>query len=379
MSVPLGRRQKAWLCLLLTTTLWLRFTWAENKIDRGTFSHPKLRRALEQDTSVEDEYIVVLRSGEDPDTVIQECLHNNGRVHSQYRHALDGFSARLDPFALVRLLHDDRVVFVEEDSRNYISDIQTNAPWGLDRIDQEILPLDGLFGYEYDGSGVNVYILDTGINWAHEQFENRAVCSLDVPMEQDQGGCIDTNGHGTHVAGSVGATVFGVAKKANIKSIKVCNSNGICLTSWMVQGLDYVTGQNDQKRVANLSISGNPSTSFDEAADRAQEDGVVVVVAAGNHNSPTCNTLAHSEQVIAVGAVDEADKRASFSNYDACVDIWAPGTNIISTSKTSNGSESRSGTSHAAPLVAGAAALLLQEEEVIGHDIVGTRCQGDLE
>lgn len=297
-----------------------------------------------------------------------------GTVVYEYRAALNGFAARLDKKALKQLRLDPTVEFVEQDKRVSINDgfesphapsaldtSQTNATWGLDRIDQRNLPLDNVYSYTPDGTGVNVYVIDTGIRSAHTEFGGRAFAGYD--SVKDGYGTFDCNGHGTHVSGTIGSSTYGVAKKVNLYAVRVLDCDGFGTDSGVIAGIDWVTAQRVKPAIANMSLGGSKSNALDNATRNSIKAGVVFTIAAGNENQNACNTSpAGTAEAITVGATTSADKRSSFSNYGACLDLFAPGSSITSLWNSSNTAlNTISGTSMASPHVAGVAALYLQE------------------
>jgi subtilisin family serine protease len=239
---------------------------------------------------------------------------------------------------------------------------QTGATWGLDRVDQHPLPLDGSYTYNNDGSGVTAYIIDTGIRYDHVEFGGRAVKGVD---EVTPGGdASDCNGHGTHVSGTVGGTTYGIAKNVKLVAVRVLNCNGSGTTSGVIAGIDWVTSDHQAKggsAVANMSLGGAKSSSLNQAVANSVAAGVVYSVAAGNSTADACNSSPSSEpSAITVAASNSSDVFASFSNFGTCVDIIAPGVSITSAWNTSStATNTISGTSMASPHSTGASALYL--------------------
>ncbi|ADD28284.1 S8 family peptidase [Meiothermus ruber] len=287
-------------------------------------------------------------------------LAPDARVEQVYTAALQGLAARLSPENLAALRQDPRVAYIEADQVMSISATQTGATWGLDRIDQRTLPLSGTFTYSNTGSGVNAYIIDTGIRVSHSEFGGRATAVFDAIGDGQNGN--DCNGHGTHVAGTVGGTVYGVAKSVRLYAVRVLNCSGSGSNSGVIAGVDWVRQNARRPAVANMSLGGGVSSALDTAVSNAINAGITFVLAAGNSNRDACQfSPARVAAGITVGATTSSDTRASYSNYGSCLDLFAPGSSITSAWISSNTSiNTISGTSMAAPHVAGVAALYLQ-------------------
>jgi subtilisin family serine protease len=307
-------------------------------------------------------YIVVLRAGVASAAAVAAAHSALGaRVSYVYEHALKGYAAELPAGTLASVLADSRVANVEPDGVMHASTTQTGATWGLDRIDQRALPLSGTFTYTATGAGVKAYIIDTGIKRTHQEFGGRAVLGYDALTA---GLVDDCNGHGTHVAGTVGGSTYGVAKGVSLVAVRVLDCAGQGLTSWVIAGVDWVTGNHaaGQPAVANMSLGGGANAALDTAVSNSIADGVSYAVAAGNDNADACTSSpSRVAAAMTIGATDQNDARASFSNVGSCVDWFAPGVNITSAWFTSNtATNTISGTSMATPHTAGVAALYLQ-------------------
>lgn len=285
-----------------------------------------------------------------------------GSVKKTFRSALDGYTAELSAAEARRLAADPAVASVEQNRTVRADATQSNAPWGLDRIDQTSLPLSGTYTYpDTAGSGVTAYVIDTGVRITHSEISGRAVNGYDA-VDRDNT-AQDGNGHGTHVATTIAGKTYGVAKKAKIVAVRVLDNNGSGTTAGVIAGIDWVTGNHaaGAPAVANMSLGGGASTSLDNAVKNSIADGVSYAVAAGNEGvNASSSSPARVPAAITVGATSNTDAKASWSNYGSVLDIFAPGVSIKAGWHTGDtATNTISGTSMATPHVAGAAAVYL--------------------
>ncbi|CAA9360616.1 MAG: Alkaline serine exoprotease A precursor [uncultured Gemmatimonadetes bacterium] len=311
--------------------------------------------------SADGSYIVVLNDGADPRSVAAVAGVSPRFV---YTAALNGFAATLNAGQLNALQNNPNVSYIDGNQAVHASTTQLNATWGLDRTDQRALPLNTSFSYTNTGVGVNAYILDTGIRFSHAEFVGRVSSGFDAI---DGGTADDCNGHGTHVAGTVGGTLYGIAKGVNLVGVRVLDCAGSGSTAGVIAGIDWVTANHVKPAVANMSLGGGASTSLDDAVRRSIAAGVTYAIAAGNGNifgiaQDACKSSpARVAEAITIGATTKTDAKTSWSNYGACVDFFAPGASITSAWYTGDAATNTiSGTSMATPHVAGVAALYLQ-------------------
>ena len=322
----------------------------------------KLLKAKASDR-VPDEYIVVLNDSSDVKAVSDEVARAHGaqgaRVGRTFKHALRGYVLHAPAAVAQRVAEDPRVKYVEENGVVHAIGTQTGATWGIDRLDQRPLPLDQSYTYNANGSGVNAYIIDTGIRITHAEFGGRAFHGFSSIT--DGNGSNDCNGHGTHVAGTVGGSTYGVAKNVFLHAVRVLDCGGSGSYAGVIAGIDWVTANKVLPAVANMSLGGGFSQAVNDATTASIAAGVTYAIAAGNSSADACTfSPASTPNALTVGSTTTTDARSSFSNFGTCVDVFAPGSGITSAWNTGDtATNTISGTSMASPHVCGAAALYL--------------------
>ena len=332
----------------------------------------EFRSAANQEKKIQGQYIVAFK-----DSSINEAMKANrsskaqsiktmadqlglkylARVDRTYHKVLAGGVFSMSEKDAKRLVNDPNILFITEDEVVSINAVQNNPTWSLDRIDQRGLPLDNSYSYNTLASNVSAYIIDTGVFVGHPEFEGRAFSGPDfIDNDNDSDDC---HGHGTHVAGTVASSTYGVAKQANIYGVRVMSCVGSGSISGIISGIDWVAQNHVKPAVANISIGSSVNSTFNNAVASLVSSGVVTAVSAGNRNDDACNQSPASEPTaITVASTTSSDARSSFSNFGSCVDIFAPGSDITST-WLGGGINTISGTSMAAPHIAGIAALYL--------------------
>ncbi|MFI7236087.1 S8 family serine peptidase [Streptomyces cyaneofuscatus] len=358
------RRVPAVLLLALTSVTAPAAHAAQPPADAVTVEHSA--------RAIAGQYIVTLKHGRDPGEVLR-ALGITPRF--TYADALNGFAATLDPLLLRAVRTSPAVEAVEENTTISVSEAAPGpaggvdrpsrttrvpaAAWGLDRIDQRFLPLDGAFATQGDGAGATAYILDTGIDYGHPEFGGRATPGFDAVGDSRNG--LDCNGHGTHVAGTVAGRTYGVAPQANLASVRILDCTGNGDKAQMIAGLDWVARNAHRPAVLNASVGEERSKALNDATTALFDHGILPVVSAGNDAADACTASpASADRVVTVAASDRQDQESTFSNWGPCVTLHAPGQGIES-ARLGGGSTTLSGTSMAAPHVTGAAALYIAE------------------
>jgi subtilisin family serine protease len=324
---------------------------------------PALPPAAAHGAPAAGQYIVTVKHGS-----VRRAISGVPReaVTHVYTRVLDGFSARLDAAQAARLRRDPSVLSVAPVTMMHTQDTQAGAPWGLDRIDA-VTGLDQRYTYRHTGRGVTAYVIDTGIDASAADFGGRAAVAYDATRGDGR----DCNGHGTHVAGTLGGARYGVAKGVAIQGVRVLNCEGGGTDADVIAGMDWVAQHARRPAVANMSLGGGKSTATDVAVQRLTAAGVFLAVAAGNGAADACDhSPSGAAAAFAVGATDRADAMAGFSNHGRCVKVYAPGVQITS-DWLGGAARAVNGTSMASPHVAGVAALYKQSAGDVPPAAVG--------
>lgn len=328
---------------------------------------------------IKNQYIVILNKDAGPSIDFAQNIakQHGAKVLQSYDTVLKGFAIYLPDTAATAFVEamkkNPQVLSIENDTVMKIdATTQSNPDWGLDRIDQKALPLNSAYSYLQTGSGTTAYIVDTGILSSHQQFSGRVLSGYTAIS--DGNGTTDCNGHGTHVAGTVGGSTYGVAKNVNLVPIRILGCDGSGASSNVIAGLDWILKNGKKPAVVNMSLGGDASTSLDSAVENLFNNGYIMVVAAGNSNTDACNASpARVSKALTVAATDSTDTRASYSNYGSCVDIFAPGSQINSSWIGSNtATKVLNGTSMATPHVAGVVAEMLQSTPTATPQTIST-------
>lgn len=300
-------------------------------------------------------------SGRELASAQTDALRHGGRLHFGFTRAVTGFAATLPAAAIAALRGDPRVLSVEPDGVVHATDLpQPASPWNLDRIDQRRLPLDFSRLHASTGAGVTAFIIDTGIRATHHEFGGRVANGFSAI--HDGRGTSDCVGHGTHVAATLGGSTYGAAKAVTLVPVRVLDCTGAGSISAVIAGVEWVTTHHHGPAVANMSMGAAASAALDRAVTESIASGVTYVVSAGNGGGDACTASpGRVRGVITVGASTSADRPAPYSNHGRCLDLFAPGSDIVSATNTSDvATDVRSGTSMASPLVAGVVATFLQ-------------------
>lgn len=327
MEIVMNIRQVSAICLSIAAT---HFVYAASNVTNPVNDSSQAKGIIK------NQYIVILNkdAGPSKDFAQNIAKQHAGKVLQSYDTVLKGFAIYLPDTAgaafIEAMKKNPHVLSVESDTIvNIDATTQSNPDWGLDRIDQKALPLNSAYSYLQTGSGTTAYIVDTGILSSHQEFSGRVLSGYTAIS--DGNGTTDCNGHGTHVAGTVGGTTYGVAKNVNLVPIRILGCDGSGASSNVIAGLDWILKNGKKPAVVNMSLGGATSSSLDSAVENLYNNGYVMVVAAGNSNTDACTSSpARVSKAITVAATDNTDTRASYSNYGSCVDIFAPGSQINS-------------------------------------------------
>lgn len=315
----------------------------------------------DSDTAIRGSYIVGLNDSISATKADNDLASEYGaQIRKEFK-AMNAFSVKMTAEEAQEMAGDSSVAYVQQSQTYTVAGTQDNPPsWGLDRVDQETAEGDSAYNYpDTAGEGVTAYVIDTGVDYENADFDGRASSGIDTVDGDDD--AMDEHGHGTHVAGTIAGTEYGLAKSASVVAVRVLDANGSGTTEGVVDGINWVAENAAENSVANMSLGGGKDQALDDAVTAAIEAGVTFGVAAGNETSDACEgSPSGTPDAITVGASDNADAFAYFSNFGSCVDIIAPGVDIVSDAP-GGGEATMSGTSMATPHVVGVAALYLGE------------------
>jgi subtilisin family serine protease len=329
-----------------------------------------LRAASKSSGDQTADYIIRFRPGSDAAAEASAVRAVQASVKHEFTSVLQGVAASLTADQVECLSARAGVEAIEPDVAMATTDTQNKAPWGLDRIDQRTLPLSGTFTWSTGAATVQAYVVDTGVLASHNDFTGRVRGGFTAI--KDGRGTSDCNGHGTHVAGSIGGAVHGVAKSVSLVPVRVLDCKGSGTSSGVIAGLDWISANGVKPAVVNMSLGGGASSALDTAVSNLIGKGFTVVVAAGNSSANACNySPSRVPAAVTVGSSDSLDRVSSFSNVGPCLDLFGPGTSILSTWHTSNtATNTISGTSMAAPHIAGIAAAVLAVDPTLSPGAV---------
>jgi subtilisin family serine protease len=366
-TIPVGRHTLRFACLSAVGAVALTMSACQDAVtptgnlEFSPRSAPS-RASTNSYSRIPDEYIVVLKDGVTDIRGRANALvsAHSGRLGSTYERALKGFSVHMSAAAAEALANDPDVLSVEQAQEVVPASVESSPGWGLDRIDQATLPLNGLYNYSQTGSGVHVYVVDAGIRSTHTEFGGRV--GQGFTTVSDAYGTTGCGNHGTHVAGIVGGAQYGVAKNVTLHSVRVFDCNGVTSTADIISAVDWMTANVVRPAVVEMALTTALSSTLNSAIQNSISAGITYVAAAGSNMSDACSYSPSSVSgAITVAAIGGSDFQSTYTNVGSCVDLYAPGDQILSAFATDdNITGQMTGTSQASAFVAGAAALYLE-------------------